>query len=131
MNHLNCTVSLLTGGNFLIPLNSFNNLQLFYPLLHHSSSSDSSFLHLFDIHFLDASTLTPFVADILNQNLTSSQKELLIWYWRSTHAGFAWIQSLMKHHIFPALKGGIDIKENPVIPSKIRCNHKILYPKMR
>ena len=34
------------------------------------------------------------VADKLNQNMTTSQKELLTWHWRLGHANFKWIQRL-------------------------------------
>jgi hypothetical protein len=34
------------------------------------------------------------VADKTNQNLTASQKELLLWHWKLGHAGFQWIQHL-------------------------------------
>jgi hypothetical protein len=34
------------------------------------------------------------VTDEVNQNLTASQKELLLWHWRLGHAHFQWIQML-------------------------------------
>jgi hypothetical protein len=34
------------------------------------------------------------VADETNQNLISSQKELLLWHWRLGHANFQWIQMM-------------------------------------
>jgi hypothetical protein len=34
------------------------------------------------------------VADEMNQNITASQKELLMWHWRLGHAGFQWVQKL-------------------------------------
>jgi hypothetical protein len=38
------------------------------------------------------------VADETNQNLTSSQKELLKWHWRIGHANMQWIQHLLSSH---------------------------------
>ena len=35
------------------------------------------------------------VLDQVNQNITSSQKELLLWHQRLGHAGFQWNQALM------------------------------------
>ena len=34
------------------------------------------------------------VADEANQNLTSSQRELLLWHWRLCHAHWKWVQKL-------------------------------------
>ena len=36
------------------------------------------------------------VTDELNQNISASQKELLLWHWQHCHAGLDWIQTLMK-----------------------------------
>jgi Reverse transcriptase (RNA-dependent DNA polymerase) len=36
------------------------------------------------------------VADETNQNLTRAQKELLLWHWKLGHAGFAWVQQLLR-----------------------------------
>ena len=36
------------------------------------------------------------VADESNQNLTSAQKELLLWHWKLGHANFQWIQTLCR-----------------------------------
>ena len=35
------------------------------------------------------------VADETNQNLTGSQKELLLWHWRLSHANMSWIERLL------------------------------------
>ena len=36
------------------------------------------------------------VADESNQNLTSAQKELLLWHWKLGHANLQWIQTLCR-----------------------------------
>ncbi|KAG7361832.1 hypothetical protein IV203_036933 [Nitzschia inconspicua] len=41
-----------------------------------------------------APTVALSVADETNQNLTSSQKELLLWHWRLGHSHFSWVQRL-------------------------------------
>jgi hypothetical protein len=45
------------------------------------------------------------VADETNQNLTSSQKELLKWHWRLGHANMQWIQHLLSAHPSHASNG--------------------------
>ncbi|KAG7370589.1 reverse transcriptase RNA-dependent DNA polymerase [Nitzschia inconspicua] len=41
-----------------------------------------------------APTVALSVADETNQNLTQSQKELLLWHWKLGHSNFSWIQRL-------------------------------------
>jgi hypothetical protein len=41
------------------------------------------------------------VADETNQNLTRAQKELLLWHWKFGHAGFQWVQQLLRNEITP------------------------------
>ena len=49
----------------------------------------------------------------MNHNLTKPQKELKLWHARLAHAGFAWIQDLMR-----SLKTDVgDESKPPVIPT--------------
>ena len=50
------------------------------------------------------------VADETNQNLTRAQKELLKWHWKLGHAGFTWVQQLLRSE-----RNG----EEPIIKPKI------------
>ena len=69
--------------------------------------------HHISLMFDDTSTLSnghsvhnyTSVADESNQNLTSAQKELLLWHWKLGHANLQWIQTLCRepttnHHHF-------------------------------
>ncbi|KAG7341319.1 hypothetical protein IV203_023270 [Nitzschia inconspicua] len=48
-----------------------------------------------DASLLDsAPTVALSVADETNQNLTQSQKELILWHWRLGHRHFSWVQRL-------------------------------------
>lgn len=49
-----------------------------------------------DVEFLSTQNVSSYlsVASEVNQNLTASQKELLLWHWRIGHAGFKWVQWL-------------------------------------
>jgi len=87
MNHLDCTITLPSGGTFSVPFSSNNILNL-RPLPHRHSSSSTSFNSLFDFQSLDVAALTTSVADEANQNLTANRKEHLIWHWRLVHVGF-------------------------------------------
>ena len=88
------------GRSYLTPYNTTNNI----PLLHSLPISDTppcvSALPLFSSNSLSPSIISTSVADESNQNLSPSQKELLIWYWRLGHAYFKLIQSLMKLRTF-------------------------------
>jgi hypothetical protein len=53
------------------------------------------------------------IADETNQNLTASQKELLLWHWKLGHADFQWIQHLTSTPHEP-----IDGIEYPILKSK-------------
>ena len=53
--------------------------------------------------------------DEINHNMSKPQKELMLWHQHLGHAGFRWIQSLMRK---PKHEVG-DNQESPVLPTKI------------
>ena len=94
VNSRRTTLRLSDGSELEFPFNDGN--QLPYMLLSHKDdktvglvSSDLEALRSFD----GISNLLS-VAQESNQNLTSSQRELLYWHWKLGHPHFAWVQSL-------------------------------------
>jgi hypothetical protein len=55
-------------------------------------SNIAGFTHQETIALTESAALS--VAEQTNQNLTPSQRELLLWHWKLGHCGFAWVQSL-------------------------------------
>ena len=95
MNHSNTMLCLADGSTLVFPYNSQNNLPLMLP-----TTSRNVGLTFEDACVLgDGFSARTFmsVADETNQNLTASQKELLIWHWKLGHANFQWIQTLCRH----------------------------------
>ena len=94
LDHSSTTLQLSDGSRLQFPYNTNNNLPLMLPAEPH---------HI-GLTFDDASTLGDghsvhnymSVADETNQNLTSAQKELLLWHWKLGHANFQWVQTLCR-----------------------------------
>ena len=94
LDHSSTTLQLHDGSLLQFPYNTNNNLPLMLPAVPHHIS----------LTFDDASTLGDghsvhnymSVADESNQNLTSMQKELLLWHWKLGHANLQWIQTLCR-----------------------------------
>ena len=61
---------------------------------------------LFSFNTVNQSSINDSITSESNQNTTSNQKELLVWYWKISHAGMNYLQSLMKHHTFVDVRGG-------------------------
>ena len=59
-----------------------------------------------------------------NHNLTHQQKELMLWHQRLGHAGFRWIQGLMRR---PKHEAGNN-EEPPVIPTRLVSAHNCDLP---
>ena len=81
------------GGSMHFPFHQGNNLPFMllndHPSLLPLSKKDVNVLC--DIpHFLAS------VAEQTNQNITSAQKELLLWHWIFAHANLTWIQYLFR-----------------------------------
>ena len=87
LDHEACIV-LPTGVSFSIPYQSSSNLPLLYPIPTDSSLIESSSLTLFSFKSLTFDSINSFIVDEANQNITPTQKELLIWHWRLAHADF-------------------------------------------
>ena len=61
----------------------------------------------------------------MNHNLTKPQKELKLWHARLAHAGFAWIQDLMR----PQKTNVGDLREPPAIPTTNNTTASCAQPK--
>ena len=82
LNPQGCLLHLPGGRSHLTPYNTTNNLPLLHPLPISDTPPSVSALPLFSFNSLSPSTISTSVADESNQNLSPSQKELLIWHWR-------------------------------------------------
>ena len=80
----------------------------------------------FSFDTLSEPTVLITVADETNQNITPSQKELLIWHWRLPHAGMHWVQQLFHKRTFISVEG--DAHEDPVIRTTNTGARKCLCP---
>ena len=95
MNHNSTMLSLADGSTLVFPYNSQNNLPLMLPSPSHNVGLTFEDACVLGDGFSARTFLS--VADETNQNLTASQKELLIWHWKLGHANFQWIQTLCRH----------------------------------
>ena len=129
LDHEACTFVLPTGVSFSIPYQSSSNLPLLYPIPTASSLIEGYSLSLFSFKSLNSDSINSSIVDETNQNITPTQKELLIWHWRLAHAGFAWIQSLFQPRVFVTSQQGEDTKEDSVISPKHPTSYKCSAPK--
>jgi hypothetical protein len=86
------SLTLADGSTMEFPYQSNNNLPMMLPAkpLHVGLTyEDCTFFGNQD--FIQSHLS---VADEANQNLTSSQRELLLWHWRLCHAHWKWVQKL-------------------------------------
>jgi hypothetical protein len=80
-------------GDLVFPHNCCMNLPLMLPASHKQSKTVGVFRE--DIQELLVSTASMMsVADETNQNITATQKELLLWHWKLGHCNFQWVQAL-------------------------------------
>jgi Reverse transcriptase (RNA-dependent DNA polymerase) len=89
-------LTLPEGTELEFPYNAGSNIPLMLPFTQTTvglTMADVSLLSSPELLFSHLS-----VADETNQNLTSSQKELLKWHWRLGHANMQWIQHLLSSH---------------------------------
>ena len=66
------------------------------------------------------------VQDVANQNMTASEKKFQLWHCRLSHAGFNWIQPLMRTR--PWLRNldtDAALHQGPFIPCTEACTHAI------
>jgi hypothetical protein len=92
IDHLKTTLELPNGGTLEFPFHPCSNL----PFMH---TSPAEKVGLAQSELPDPSGLQG-VFDLVgeeNANLTAAQRELLLWHFRLGHAGFGWVQSLMRH----------------------------------
>jgi hypothetical protein len=105
-------LTLADGSKLEFPYNPGSNLPLMLPSVNQAVAG----LTFEDRNYLtQPNLLSSFlsVADETNQNLTASQKELLLWHWKLGHAGFQWIQHLASTPHEP-----IDGIEYPILKCK-------------
>ena len=62
-------------------------------------------LSMEECNFLTSTHAMPSLVDSTNLNMTSSQKELLLWHWKLGHANMRWIQALASVPILPTRAG--------------------------
>jgi hypothetical protein len=92
VNAKRTSLELADGSLMEFPYNLGSNLPIMLPTEAHTCG-----LIFEDVsYFNDVDGLRSFlsVAEQTNQNLTASQKELLLWHWKLSHAGFQWVQKL-------------------------------------
>jgi len=105
-------LTLADGTDLEFPYNQASNLPLMLP----TSSMATAGLTFSDRQYLsNPPLLSSFlsVADETNQNITASQKELLLWHWKLGHAGFQWIQ-----HLASIPREPLDGIEYPILKCK-------------
>ena len=88
LNHSSTTLSLADGSTLVFPYNSQNNLPLMLPSPSHNVNVDRAFDDACVLGDGFSARTFLSVADETNQNLTVSQKELLIWHWKLGHANY-------------------------------------------
>ena len=94
LDHSSTTLQLHDGSLLQFPYNANNNLPLMLPAEpHHIGLTFDDATALGDGHSVHNYMS---VADESNQNLTSAQKELLLWHWKLGHANLQWIQTLCR-----------------------------------
>ena len=80
------------GGELVVPYHPNNNL----PIMFTSTNQTVDGINITQpIKSFNTSDIFTSVANKTNQNLTASQKELLVWHWKINHIGFQWLQTLM------------------------------------
>ena len=79
------------GAELIAPYHPSNNL----PTLFVNNEQTKGDINITEGIIPNSSDVFSSVAGETNQNLTASQKELLIWHWKLAHIGFQWLQTLM------------------------------------
>ena len=116
-----CTLQLPDGDKISVSFNPHNNLPMLSPVV----ASDS----LFSFNTITQSSINESIASESNQNITSNQKELLVWHWRLGHIGMNWLQSLMKQRTFVDMTGGNKTVNKAIISTKHSTTSKCAQPK--
>ena len=93
-------LTLPDGTSLTFPYNSGNNLPLML-----TTNPLQAGLTAHDIPTVRSMLLS--VADQTNQNLTTAQRELLLWHWRFGHANLKWCQTLLRNDIVPVKNKGV------------------------
>ena len=110
------------GDHLVFPYNPQSNIPLMF-LDHEICQAGFTAYQIY--HLSDDQNLNDDITSLLqieNHNLSTSEKELLLWHQRLGHAGFGWVQDLMYK-----LKNEIGEDSNPpLLPTKLqgtkRCN---------
>ena len=92
IDHLKTTLELPDGSQLQFPYCPGNNLPLMF-------TDQCERVGLAEVDIPNPSGLQT-VFDLIaeeNANLTAAQKELLLWHCRCGHAGFGWVQTLMRN----------------------------------
>jgi hypothetical protein len=114
MNARSTTLTLADDSVLVFPNQQFNNLPFMLP-----SKQWTTSLMYEGCKFLSNQQLLQLhlsVADKTNQNLTASQRELLLWHWRLGHANHRGIQKLFAKRKLPEAEK--DDLTNPILQPK-------------
>ena len=112
-DHEKVILSTSRGEELSFPYDLGSNLPLMY-LDHRSASVGLSQRQVLTLSRSEELDHTCTLLDYNNYNLSKPQKELMLWHQRLGHAGFRWIQTLMRK---PKHEVG-DNTEPPVLPTK-------------
>ena len=113
-DHEKVTLNTPNGERLTFPYDLGSNLPLMY-LDHRSPQVGLSGRQVMNLTTSKDIEHTLSLLDEINHNMSKPQKELMLWHQRLGHAGFRWIQSLMRK---PKHEVG-DNQEPPVLPTKI------------
>jgi len=99
---------LTCGTELRFPYNSGNRLPLML-----TKQFCERHVHVAGLSFEEVDYLANASIDYsTNQNLTGSQRELLLWHWKLGHIGMKWVQSL------GSVPKSTEVRSKPVIPTR-------------
>jgi hypothetical protein len=112
-------ISLLNGVNLIASYCQRSNLPIIPLLSQHET-------HCFWGHVFHSNNVSagPSLLASHNTNLSASQKEVLLWHQRLSHASISWIQSLMRHknNLLPCSNvKDHNLHRGPIIPTSSRA----------
>ena len=123
-DHKKFILTTADGIDLTFPYSCGGNLPLMFldNKVHMAGLTGHMLLQLNQAHC--ASKITQLLDD-QNHNLTRPQKELCLWHYRLAHAGFPWIQTLMR--VEKVAVG--EIGTPPIIPTKMPTASRVDAPK--
>jgi hypothetical protein len=111
MDYEHTRLQLSCGTELVFPYNCCNSLPLMLTKQYFEQEVHVAGLSFEETSYLATSSALS-VVDTTNLNLTSSQKELLLWHWKLGHIGMKWVQALS------SVPRSVEVRSKPVIPSR-------------